>query len=124
MATAEQREPYESRGSCTVLGESPEVKVLRATRHSRRFADVRATSELPQKADILSAGWHVSNAPKPEVFTAESQHEEDRLPTFFDLLPAAGASAKPASPRAVTDQARELFLLPSRLISNHLPARN
>jgi hypothetical protein len=34
MATAEQREPYESRGSRT-FWESPEVKVLRATRQTR-----------------------------------------------------------------------------------------
>jgi hypothetical protein len=37
MATAEHREPYESRGSRTVLG-APQVKFLRATRQTEKNA--------------------------------------------------------------------------------------
>jgi len=51
MATAEHREPYESRGSRTVL-ERPEVKALRATRQSRHSNCAPVASGLPDKQTI------------------------------------------------------------------------
>jgi hypothetical protein len=47
--------------------ESPEVKVLRATRQSRHFDGGPATSDLPPGTDIASSRRHVSNLPKTEL---------------------------------------------------------
>jgi len=47
--------------------ESPEVKVLRATRQSRHFDRAPPTSGLSRLADILRIIRHVSNVPGTEV---------------------------------------------------------
>src|SRR6266404_2258779 len=44
--------------------ERPEVKALRATRHSRRFRDVPGMSGLPQTADISRPGRHFAFGPR------------------------------------------------------------
>jgi hypothetical protein len=62
MATAEHREPCESRGSGTVLG-APGVKLLRATRYSRRLRGSCRESAHPSIADVMLQ--HTVNGEKP-----------------------------------------------------------
>src|SRR5262249_22889300 len=69
MATAEHREPCDSRGSCTVLG-APGGEIPPGDSSNRRSDDVRCMTGVPLKAEVWPRVCYVAEVPHPDSRTA------------------------------------------------------
>src|SRR5262245_64054163 len=63
MATAEHQEPYESRGSRTVLGARGGEILPRDSTTAERLAASIFRPDCPPRADIVDALWHFGFVP-------------------------------------------------------------